>query len=195
MRGAFSPDGSRILTASNDYSPDMRLWDGDGCLVEVLPFEKSCNPGTVAFGPAASRLLAWPSGRTLHVHDLDGRPVARLRTALDEAIRVFAFDGSGTRVAIGSYGSEVQVWSLEGKDGLLLTTLKGHTKEINSVQFSCSGKRLLTSSSDGTVREFVVDLEELVADAASRVPGTLTEEEIERYAVPRPLRFGPIRVP
>lgn len=191
-RGLFSPDGSRILTAANDGRPDLRLWNGDGQFIADIPFDG--NADQVAFGPAGSRLLAWPSGRTLHVRDLDGRPVACLRTDLDEPIRIFAFDATATRVAIGSAGCEIQVWSIDGEGGIQLATLKGHASEINSLQFSRSGKRLLTSSSDGTVREFILDLEELVADAAARIPRALTDEEIDRYAVPRPLRFGPARV-
>ena len=81
----------------------------------------------------------------------------------------------------------------ESKSGAV--GIRGHEKEINSLQFSRDGKRLLTSSSDGRVREFIIDLEELVADATRRVSRTLTEEEVDRYAVSKPLRFGPARAP
>jgi WD40 repeat protein len=145
----------------------------------------------VAFAPAAP-LFAWPTDRTLHVFDLDGRPVARLATALDKSIRVFAFDPNGTKVAIGSYGTGIQVWSLDD-GGRLLTTLKGHLSEINSLQFNGNGKRLLTSSSDGTVRQFTVETGDLLVEAEHRIARTLTKEEIDRYAVPLPLRFRPAR--
>jgi hypothetical protein len=42
------------------------------------------------------------------------------------------------------------------------------------------------------VREFIIDLEELIAETAKRTPRTLTDVEADRYAVPRPLRFGPL---
>jgi WD40 repeat protein len=189
-RGLFSPDGSRILTVGEAAMTDMRLWDGDGNYVANLPPGGRCDPETVQFTREA-RLIVWPTDRTLHVYDYEGRRVARLVTALDEAIRVFAFDSTGTRVAIGSCGSEIQLWSLED-NGQRLATLRSHSNEINSVQFSRDSKRLLTSSSDRTVREFIVDLETLIADAASRVPRMLTEEEIARYGIPLPLRFGPL---
>jgi WD40 repeat protein len=187
-RGLFSPDGTRILTIAERAIPDMRLWDADGCLIAILPVDDQCDPDTVVFATTAP-LIAWPRDRTLHLFDLDGQSVARLATALDNAIRVFAFDSTGKKVAIGSYGHDIQVWTLDN-GGRLLTTLKGHTQEINSLQFSQDGMRLLSASSDGTVRQFIVDPDRLIADAAHRVARTLSQEEVERYAVPLPLCFG-----
>jgi WD40 repeat protein len=191
--GLFSPDGSRILTVAEAALPDIRLWDREGRLVTVLPIDDRTDPTTAVFAPEAP-LLVWPCLQTLNVYDLDGHQVARLATSLDEAIRLFVFDPAGTRVAIGSYGSDIQLWSLEG-NGLLLTTLKAHAKEINSLQFSRDGTRLLTSSSDGAVREFIIDSETLIAHAARRAPRMLTEEEVDRYAIPLPLRFSPASAP
>jgi WD40 repeat protein len=43
------------------------------------------------------------------------------------------------------------------------------------------GKYLATAGRDGTVRLFVLDIEELVALGQSRVTRSLTEEECQRY--------------
>jgi WD40 repeat protein len=188
-RSLFSPDGTRILTIAESAIPDMRLWDADGCLIATLPVDDRCNPDTVVFATTAP-LIAWPRDRTLHLFDLEGQRVAQLATALDNTLRALAFDPTGKKVAIASYGQDIQVWTLDD-GGQLLTTLKGHTKEINSLQFSRDGMRLLSSSSDGTVRQFIVDPDALIADAERHVARVLSPEEVERYAIPLPLRFGP----
>jgi WD40 repeat protein len=60
-------------------------------------------------------------------------------------------------------------------------TLTGHTAGISGVSFSPDGTRLATSSADGTVRVYLLNIEELIALAKSRVTRTLTDEECRQY--------------
>jgi hypothetical protein len=61
--------------------------------------------------------------------------------------------------ASGSYDSTVKLWNLSGQ---LLHTLKGHSGYVSSVVFSPDGKTIASGSSDGTVKLWNMDLDDLL---------------------------------
>ena len=91
---------------------------------------------------------------------------------------VFFDDGQGRR-ATGSVDGTVKLWDAES--GLLLLTLEGFGEAVSGVAFSADGSRLIASSYDATVRGFLLDPDELVALARSRLTRTLTREECRQY--------------
>jgi hypothetical protein len=54
---------------------------------------------------------------------------------------------------------------------------------VDGTVFSLDGKRLLTASSDGTARQFLVRVEDLLAASARRVGRQLDAEEITRFHI------------
>ena len=52
---------------------------------------------------------------------------------------------------------------------------------VTDVAFSPDGTRVATTSCDGTVRVYVLSIEELVAVAQGRVTRSLAAEECRRY--------------
>jgi WD40 repeat protein len=66
------------------------------------------------------------------------------------------------------------------KDVQTRDCLGGHTKRIHSVAWSCSGAKLATSSADGTVRVWSVDVSAVSARAVSTLTGH--EGHVERVA-------------
>jgi hypothetical protein len=60
-------------------------------------------------------------------------------------------------------------------------TLTGHTRFLTTVAFSPDGTRLVTGSSDGTVRIDVLPVDELAAVARSRLTRAWTQAECRQY--------------
>jgi WD40 repeat protein len=59
--------------------------------------------------------------------------------------------------------------------------LTGHTLGILDIAISPDGKYLATSSKDGSIRLYVLPVEDLIALAQSRVTRSLTEEECQQF--------------
>jgi WD40 repeat protein/predicted Ser/Thr protein kinase len=69
-------------------------------------------------------------------------------------IRSLAFSPNSTRLASGGQVEDrmVRVW--DAASGVLLATCRGHTSRVLSIAFRPDGNHLLTTSSDGTVRQW-----------------------------------------
>jgi WD40 repeat protein/energy-coupling factor transporter ATP-binding protein EcfA2 len=187
-RVLFSPKGDRIVTVGEAASPDIRLWDSDGRLITQL----SANYGE--FGPVLfdreGNYLCIVDRNIIQLWDCDGSQVARLVMSRDDRIKNVTFSPDGAKLLVAFFNGLVQLWSL-AYGGKLLSTFKGHTAEVNSAVFSPDGKRILTASSDGTARQFLVQVEDLLAVAARRIDRSLNKEEIARFNVQMPLKFDP----
>ena len=82
-------------------------------------------------------------------------------------------------VATGSIDGSIKLW--DANTGVALLTLVEGPEGINSVAFNPDGARLIAAVSDGTLREFIVPLDELIELAHTRLTRTLTDEECRQY--------------
>jgi WD40 repeat protein len=125
---AFSPDGSRLLTASWDGM--AKVWDAATGKAE---FDTPKTQQTANLFP------------TTHV----GRVVLTLKWNA-VPVTAAAFSPDGTRVAVGSYDGTAKVWdTATGKEVL---APKGHRLWVSAVAYSPDGRRLATASFDGTAK-------------------------------------------
>jgi WD40 repeat protein len=79
----------------------------------------------------------------------------------------------------GSEDGTARVWDAE--TGQPLLTLTGHTLGILDIAISPDGKHLVTSSLDGSIRFYVLPVDELIALAQSRLTRSLTNEECQQF--------------
>ena len=144
---AVSPDGSRVLTGSFDYT--ARLWDFvDQTEAGVLDAHDG-PVNAVAFLPDGKRALTAGNDRTVILWDLETvKPVRRL-TDHKGPIMALAVTADGTVAASGAWDRSVRLWNLS--TGAALGTIE-QPAHVNTLAFHPGGKMLVTGSHDGVVR-------------------------------------------
>ena len=135
---AFSPDGTRLATASRDGT--ARLWEvATGR--EQARLEHDGWVTRVAFSPDGTR-LATSNDRTARLWEVaTGREQARLQH--DGVVEAVAFSPDGTRLATASRDGTARLW--EVATGRELGRMK-HVTSVRAVAFSPDGTRLATSN-------------------------------------------------
>ncbi len=154
---AFSPDGRRLATASDDGA--VRLWDAStGKKVASLQGHKEIVE-SVAFSPDGRFLASAGDERMVRLWDVaTGKELRRLAAGSFPVLSVaFAPDGKTLVSSTGRPGGEkgeaeagkVIVW--DAATGRIKAILRGHAESVFSVTFSPDGQRLASASSDGTI--------------------------------------------
>jgi WD40 repeat protein/serine/threonine protein kinase len=144
---AFSPDGTRVATASKDQT--ARLWDvSAGRLIAVLPGHTSDVAG-VCFSPDGRRLASASWDHTLRLWDaMTGELLAALLGHTGE-VRQAAFSRDGAYLLSTSSDKTMRLWDVrqvERQGGF-----RGHKSFVYDVAFSPDGTRLASAGWDGTV--------------------------------------------
>jgi hypothetical protein len=141
---AFSPDGTRIATGSEDKT--AKVWDARGGtpLLELKGHTDAVRG--VAFSRDGARIVTASYDRTVKVWEAQtGTPLLELRGHTERVVGV-AFSPDGTRIVSGGWDNTAKVWG--ARTGTLLLDLKGHTDAVGSVAFSPDGTRVVTGSAD-----------------------------------------------
>jgi WD40 repeat protein len=141
---AFSPDGTRLATASLDRT--ARVWVlSDGTELQSLQHQDWVQG--VAFSPDGTRLATASRDKTAQVWALAD---AELHTLFHQAeVMGVAFSPDGTRLATACRDRTARIWDLSS--GTQLQTLH-HEGWVEGVAFSSDGTRLATASRDHTAR-------------------------------------------
>jgi WD40 repeat protein/DNA-binding SARP family transcriptional activator len=153
---AFSPDGKRIATASNDGT--AKVWDvsteldtGANSGQELLTFSGHTDQvRDVTFSPDGKLIATASADGTAKVWDATSGQVVLNLTGHASEVWGVAFSPDGTRLATGGTDGAAKVW--DATFGRELLTLAGHTDRIRQVAFSPDGRRLATASRDETAR-------------------------------------------
>ena len=148
-RLAFSPDGTKLASASQDGT--AKVWDaatGD----ELLSLRGHTLGGvnSVTFSPDGKRLATAGDDNTVRVWDAaTGQELLRLSGHTDPVLDVM-FSPDGKHVASASVDQTAMIWHAE--TGRKLFTLRRHTDVVRHIFFSPDGTRLSTASFDRAVK-------------------------------------------
>ena len=147
---AFSPDGTRIVTASLDRT--LRVWDAATGKPIGEPLKVHDDVLSAAFSPDGTRIVTASSDKTARIWDAaTGQPIGEPLKGHDDAVQSAAFSPDGTRIVTASSDKTARIWdAATGKP--IGEPLKGHDDAVQSAAFSPDGTRIVTASLDKTAR-------------------------------------------
>jgi WD40 repeat protein len=146
----FSPDGKRIVTASDNK---VRIWDaatgrpiGEGLKGHGDAMTR------VAFSPDGQRVVTASRDGTALIWDVEsGQPIGEPLRGHEDWVASAAFSPDGKRILTASKDGTAIVWDAHiGKP--IGQPLIGHGAALYGAAFSPDGKRIVTASKDGTAR-------------------------------------------
>ncbi|KAJ5642769.1 hypothetical protein N7490_006769 [Penicillium lividum] len=148
---AWSPDGSRLASASSDTT--VRIWDpSTGQSVSTLEGH-SGSVGLITWSPDGSQLasassdILAPESCDIIVRIWDpstGQSVCNLEGHSDMVTSI-AWSPDGNQLASASSDTTVRIW--DPVTGQSMSTLKGHSGSVGSITWSPDGSRLASASS------------------------------------------------
>ena len=145
---AFSPDGTKIVTASWDRT--AKVWDA-ATLLELGTLEGHTDQvKTAVYSPDGKRILTTSRDGTAKLWDAETLREAAALKGHRKPVQSAVYSPDGKRILTASYDGTAKLWDAE--TARVLGTLEGHTGMLESAAFSPDGKRILTASRDGTAK-------------------------------------------
>ncbi|KAI0085850.1 quinon protein alcohol dehydrogenase-like superfamily [Irpex rosettiformis] len=143
---AYSPDGSRLVSASLDGT--MKIWDASSAYELLRSINNITCPNWLCITPDSTKIVATMDNLVYVWNISDGKQVATMR-GHDTNIYMTAISHDGTRVATASEDETARVWNVENGEELL--TLHEHTSSVWCIAFSPDDNNVVTGSDDTTI--------------------------------------------
>jgi WD40 repeat protein len=145
---AFSPDGVRIVTASNDKT--ARIWDANtgAVLMELKGHGETVT--SAAFRPDGAQVVTASNDGVAIIWDAEtGEPLATLK-GHGAGVTSAAFSPDGARIVTASGDGTARVWDVRTAKEVVKPYV--HSKAVRSAVFSPDGARIVTASDDNVAR-------------------------------------------
>nr|WP_063829149.1 AAA family ATPase [Streptomyces sp. SID7815] len=145
----WSPDGSRLATASDDGT--VRIWDArEAGNPVVLTRRHGDGVYAVAWSPDGKRLAGGSRNRSVTIWDAETWAEMGVLIGHDDSVGALAWSPDGDRLATASSDRTVRIWDAETHAEL--TVLTGHEQPVWDLAWSPGRGQLASASDDGTVR-------------------------------------------
>ena len=150
---SFTPEGTRILTASDDGT--ARVWAFNSDRPVIIKVHHGMVDNAI-FDGRHGRIFTSGIGENTQVWSPDGSEAEAVVLKGNEGhVITIDFSPDGKRVVTGSQDGTVRVWSATGE--VQPVVFRGHSAEVWTAAFSRDGKHILTVSRDGTARIWNAD--------------------------------------
>ena len=146
---SYSPDGRFLVSSSDDNT--IRLWDNwTGKCIRVINTSPNHVP-LVSIDHKGERIICSTNNYDIKVWDfLSGEPVHPCEEDNDELIPFLLTPDKKYIVGITTGEPIVKVW--ERKSEMCIQMFMGHSKRVWSFAFNPQGDRVVSASSDRTIK-------------------------------------------
>ena len=179
---SFSPDGTKIVSASSDET--IRIWDAEtgkqigGPLTGHTGYVLSAS-----FSPDGKRIVSASLDKSIRIWDAEtGKQIGEPLKGHTDDVNFVSFSPDGKKIVSALDDETIRIWDAEtGKQ--IGEPLTGHTESVRSVSFSPDGTKIVSASWDETIRIWEYPpLQELIDQTRKRFKDReLTPEERRMY--------------
>lgn len=147
-KAIFSPDGSRIVTVSEDKT--IVIWNSKNGLKENVLTGHTDYVNLVLFTPDGKNLITSSADNSIRIWNfIDGKEKYNFINAHKNSIKNINLSADGSMLVSASKDNTAKVWDI--KKGILLFELIGQKGEITNAVFSPDNQKIVTTSRDGSV--------------------------------------------
>jgi len=145
---SFSPDGTRIVTASQDTT--ARVWDTATGQELVVLHGGKVVVRSAAFSPDGTRVVTASQDGVVRLWNVATGTLLLEFTGVPHRISSAMLSSDGLRIVSTSADKTAQIWHADTGD--LAVELIGHEDIVHSARFSPDGVSVVTASADNTAR-------------------------------------------
>ncbi len=159
---SYSPDGSKIVTGSWDFS--ARIWDSNtGADLRKLAGDNGHTGfvNSAVFSPNGKYVLTGSDDGTAKIWNASTGAVLATLTGHEDRVRHATFSKDGTQILTSSNDRTARIWLLKetaqadgsaNVEATVAQIFNGHEWAVLSAEFSDDGKFVITASEDNTAR-------------------------------------------
>ena len=145
---AYSPDGTKIISGSEDNTVNIWYANTGDCLKTLAGHSESVY--SVAYSPDGTKFISGSGDATIKIWDANTRKCLKTLEGDSSYVWSVAYSPDGKRIISGSEDRTVKIW--DANTGQCLKTLIGHSDCILSVAYSPDGTKIISGSFDRTIK-------------------------------------------